>query len=289
MSDDIQLKTTLHSDSTTSTEFNSKSIKSKIFRLDILFILTTILVIILMFEFKFLNIFSRSSLSSVISFISSNFWPPNTSEVVQQNIRYAMLETIKMSLIGTYFGTLMSLPLSVLAARNLMPNYVSTPFRILLAGIRTVPSLIWALIFVVLFGLGPRSGTLALAIYTMGYLGKFQYETFEGLSTEAFEALKAHGASRLQTIRFIVFPESANQLISQVIFMFEYNVRAGSIIGFVGAGGIGFLLSFYISYFQFSALVTALLYLLITVIIIDYLGGKIRETFQDENFDKLEL
>ena len=95
----------------------------------------------------------------------------------------------------------------------------------------------------------------------MGYLSKFQYETFEGLLSDAIEALTALRESKLQIIRFVILPESANQLINQILFMFEYNIRAGSIIGFVSAGCLGFLLSYYLSYFQFHAMLTTLIYI----------------------------
>jgi len=261
----------------------------RIVRFDILFLVSTIVVFILLLKLKFIRLFSRTNLSSIFEFLTNRFWPPETSPVVQENIRFALWETIQMAFVATYFGALMSLPVALLASRNLTPSYISTPFRLFLASIRTIPSLIWALTFVIIFGLGPRAGTIALSFYTMGYLGKFQYETFEGLLSDAIEALTALGASKIQIIRYVVIPESANQLVSQILFMFEYNIRAGSIIGFVGAGGLGFLLSFYLSYFQFHALLTAIIYLFITIITIDFISGLIRKRFHDPGFDDLSV
>jgi len=262
---------------------------TRIFKFDILFLVTTIVVFILLLNLKFIRLFSRTNLISIVQFLTDRFWPPETSAVVQENIRFALWETIQMAFIATYFGALMSLPAALLASRNLSPSYISLPFRLFLATIRTIPSLIWALMFVIIFGLGPRAGTIALSFYTMGYLSKFQYETFEGLLSDAIEALTALGASKIQIIRYVVLPESANHLISQILFMFEYNIRAGSIIGFVGAGGLGFLLSYYLSYFQFHAMLTTLIYLLITIITIDFISGLIRKRFHDPKFDDLSV
>lgn len=266
-----------------------KSGISQFLRLDLLFGLITLLVLLVIANLKMFRLFSRTQISTIWDFLSQRFFPPDFSPVIRANIEYALWETIQMSLVATYFGVLMSTPLAILASRNLMPSRISIPFRLLLAGLRTVPSLIWALLFVILFGLGPRSGVIALAFYTVGYLGKLQFETFEGLNSDAIEAMSALGASKLQIIRFVALPEASNQLLSQIIFMFEYNIRAGSIIGFVGAGGIGFLLSFYMQNFQFKPMVTALIYLLVTIIVIDFLSGFIRKKFYDPNFKELEI
>ena len=262
---------------------------SRLLNAKLLFTLMTFLTVYILIQINFERLFQRINSKSTIDFITTNFWPPNTDDRVIQSIEFALIETLQMAVVSTYFGMMMSFPLSLMAARNLSPKYISVPTRLFLAIIRTIPSLVWALLAVILFGLGPRSGIIALSIYTTAYLGKFQYETFEGLSSDSFEALKAVGASRLQLIRYVVFPETANQLISQIVFMLEYNVRAGSIVGFVGAGGVGFLLKFYLGYFHFGAIVTTILYLLVTVVAIDFIGGKIRQKYQDPNFDELNI
>ncbi|MHA2503861.1 MAG: phosphonate ABC transporter, permease protein PhnE [Candidatus Kariarchaeaceae archaeon] len=254
-----------------------------------IFLVITVLTGITLSQLKFFRLFSRTSVVEIFGFFGQNFFPLSSSEAVHASIRYAMVETLQIALVGTYFGIFLSLPVSILAAKNLMPRHIFIPARLVLSAVRTVPSLIWALLFVISFGIGPRSGVIALAVYTMGYLGKFQYETFEGLPSDSIEALTALGAGKLQIIRYVVLPETANELISQVVFMFEYNVRASSIIGFVGAGGIGFLLANYIAYFQFQALAAALLYMLVIVVLIDFLGSKIRDQFQDPNFKDLNL
>ena len=254
-----------------------------------LFVILSFLTFWSLFNLNYLRFFSRISIAGTLELISNYFFPPNFDPKVRKSIEFALLETLQIALIGTYFGIFCSLPLSILSANSLTPKFVHIPFRFILSAIRTVPSLIWALLFVITFGLGPHSGILAITVYTTGFLGKLQYETFEGLPSDSIQALKALGAGKIQIVRYVVLPESGNSLISQIIFMFEYNVRASSIIGFVGAGGIGFLLQLYIAYFHFSAMLTALIYLLVVVVIIDFLGSKLRASFQDPSYDVLNI
>ena len=260
----------------------------KSLRFDLVLVGIIIAIIFITVNLNFISLLSRVNQGGVFLLLN-RFWPPELSFTIQSTILVALWETIQMAMFGTFFGTILSIPFSLLASKNLFPRAISTFFRIQLAVIRTIPSIIWGIIFVVLFGLGARSGALALSFYTMGYLGKFQFETFEGIDSGAIEAMTALGAGKLQIIRHVIFPETANQLLSQIIFMFEYNIRAGSIIGFVGAGGIGFLLATYLEFFQLRALFTAIIYLCITVILIDFLSGVVRNRFHDENFQSLRI
>ncbi|MDQ3557551.1 MAG: phosphonate ABC transporter, permease protein PhnE, partial [Gemmatimonadota bacterium] len=191
----------------------------------------------------------------------------------------AILETIQIAFLGTLVGAILSLPLGLLGSRNLFGRAVTVPTRLLLAGIRTLPALLWAVVFVVAVGLGPLAGVLASALYTVGYLGKLQYETIEGIPPAPLEAVAAAGASRAQLIRHVVLPESANGLISQLLFMFEYNVRASSIFGFVGAGGVGFYIAAYLTVFRYQSVLTLLLAVFVTVVAIDYVSVRIRDRF----------
>ena len=186
-------------------------------------------------------------------------------------------ETLHVAYLGTLGGFLFAPPLALLASRNLFPIQVGMPIRWVLASLRVMPSILWALIFVILVGLGPFAGTLALVFYTTGYLGKLMYESFEGLATDTFQALQSMGASKLQILRFAVIPEAANNILSQVLFMFEYNVRHSSIIGIVGAGGIGFYLSSYLKFFEYGKVLTLLIIIFILVVAIDTLSGVIRQ------------
>jgi phosphonate transport system permease protein len=191
----------------------------------------------------------------------------------------AVLETLQIAFLGTLFGAVLALPLGLLGARNLFGRWVTLPVRMLLAAIRTLPALLWAVVFVVAVGLGPLAGVLASGLYTVGYLGKLHYEAFEGLDPAPLQAVTAAGASRLQAIRHVVLPESGNQVLSQLLFMFEYNVRASSIFGFVGAGGIGFYISGYLTVFRYQSVLTLLIAVFATVLAIDFASVKLRDRY----------
>jgi phosphonate transport system permease protein len=191
----------------------------------------------------------------------------------------AILETLQIAFLGTLLGSVLALPLGVLGSRNLFGRAVTVPARVVLAGIRTLPALLWAVVFVVAVGLGPLAGVLASAVYTVGYLGKLQYEAIEGIDPAPLQAIGAAGASRGQLVRYVVLPEAANHLLSQILFMFEYNVRASSIFGFVGAGGIGFYIAGYLTVFRYQSVLTLLIAVFLTVLLIDYLSVRIRDRF----------
>ncbi|MEM4152424.1 MAG: ABC transporter permease subunit, partial [Nitrososphaerota archaeon] len=142
-----------------------------------------------------------------------------------------------------------------------------------------VPAILWALIFVVIAGFGPLAGVLALTFYTAGYLGKLFYEAFDSVSSEVLEAVRGVGASRLQQLRFAILPESANYILSQLLFIFEYNVRASSIVGLVGAGGVGYLILALTQSLRYSGLLTVVLILLAFVLAIDFASSRIRARY----------
>ena len=163
--------------------------------------------------------------------------PPDLS--ILPTASAALWETVEMSFAGTLLGFLASLPLSILGTRHLFSNWISSLARFVAAGIRTIPVLLWAIVFVILVGLGPLAGTFGIAAYTVGYLAKIYADLFEGTDPEIMEAVQSTGASKLQLVRFVIIPETANAILAQVLFMLEYNIRASSILGFVGAGGLG--------------------------------------------------
>ena len=157
--------------------------------------------------------------------------------------------------------------------------------RTICSAIRTLPSLLWAVMFVILVGFHALAGVLAMTMYTMGHLAKLQYESLEGLSPEPIDAMRAMGASKFQVIRFVVLPEASNQLVSQVLYMLEYNVRASSIVGFVGAGGIGFYISRFLQALQYDGVITLLGVVFVAVVMIDMMSQKIRARFTDRPFE----
>jgi phosphonate transport system permease protein len=200
-----------------------------------------------------------------------------------------MLETIQMAFIGTVVGISIALPLSMLAARNLNSKFVYVPIRGILAAARTFPSILWAILFVIMVGLGPFAGVLAIIMYTVGFIAKLQYESIEAIDAEPVEAISSIGISKGQLIRHVVLPESAPHLLSQMLYMFDYNVRQTSILGLVGAGGIGFYIINYIKFFEYGKAAVFMLVVLITVLIIDYVSVKIRDHYIVKSQKGLEV
>ena len=219
------------------------------------------------------------ALTNAIEF-SKQLFPKTLSQISEipwATLLGSLVETLQMAFIGTVFGVLLSWPLAALAARNIGPRFLRSPTRLLLNTIRTVPSLVWALLFVAAVGLGNLAGILALVAYSIGYLSKFFYEAFEGVDTAPQEALSEIGASGLQRFVHAVWPAAMPAVLSSSIFMLEYNVRAASVLGIVGAGGIGFYIKQYLEFRSFHVVTASLLLLLAVVITFDAISGKIRE------------
>ena len=238
----------------------------------------------------------ENSLDNLSVFFYESLWPPNWKvlearsypvcdrgwDLLCSPAYIGIVETLKIAFVSTGLGFIISLPLAAFASRNLYRDSIAIPFRFLLSGMRTLPSLIWAIFFVILIGLGPVSGVMAMTFYTIGYLGKLQYETIEGISKDPLDAARAMGLSNSEIIMRVVIPESANNLISQLLFMFEYNVRHGSVIGIVGAGGIGYYISTYLKFLQYDKVMALLIVLFFVVVLIDILSIKARSYFIED-------
>lgn len=212
-----------------------------------------------------------------LGILGSEMVPPDMS--VLPTAGAALWETVEMSFAGTLLGFIASLPLSILGTRHLFSTWISGLARFVAAGIRTVPVLLWAIVFVILVGLGPLAGTFGIAAYTVGYLAKIYADLFEGTDPEIKEAVQSTGASKLQLVRYVIMPESANAILAQVLFMLEYNIRASSILGFVGAGGLGLVIQIYLQNLDYRRLATVLLLVLVIVLVMDGLSAWLRKRF----------
>jgi phosphonate transport system permease protein len=226
--------------------------------------------------------------------VINSFSFPNSLFVVQDwnfgNIYFSetvglvlekMVETIFLALMATTFAIFVSLPLSFLAARNLMPKTfwgtaIYTLARTVLNILRSIESLILAIIFAATVGLGPFAGVLALMVYAIASLGKFYSEAIEAIDPGPLEAITATGANRIQMIQYGVIPQFIPQFIAFTLYMWDRNVRASTIIGFVGGGGIGFILSQYINLGEFHKAATAIWAIAIVVIAMDWISAKVR-------------
>ena len=192
---------------------------------------------------------------------------------------WAMIETIQMAFIGTMVGYVLAFPMSLLASRNLTSRWLYVPVRALLAAVRTFPSILWALLFVIMVGGGPFAGILAITMYTLGFVAKLQYESIETVDADPMDAAGAIGLSKLQLIRFVIMPESASHLLSHLLYMFDYNVRQTSILGLVGAGGIGFYIITHIKFFQYGKAAFFMIVVLVTVLVVDWISVKLRDRY----------
>ena len=219
----------------------------------------------------------RDSGGYITDFISRLF-PPDLSIL---DVAWArLLETIQMSLWGTTIGAIFSLPIAILSASNLTPWWVRWCANFFQNTVRSIPSIILGLIFVAATGLGAPAGTLALGIYTIGYLGKFYQTAIESVDRYSLEALQVSGASWLQISQYGVMPPVLPLLLGYTVYMFEYNIRAASVLGVVGAGGIGFELVNYIRGFEYNKATTMMLVLLVVVTFIDVISSQLRRRLE---------
>ncbi len=192
----------------------------------------------------------------------------------------AVIETIQMAVIGTVAAVLMSLPLSLLAARNISPHpLIYQTIRLILNFLRSIPELVYALLFVAAVGLGPFTGVLALAFSSVGSLTRLYAEAIEQIDPQQVLALRATGASGLQTFIYAVIPQALPLLISYSIVYFESNIRHATILGYVGAGGVGYLLFEYMGLSAYRKLFGTAVVLVIAVTAIDRLSSSLRQRF----------
>ncbi|HEC35268.1 MAG TPA: phosphonate ABC transporter, permease protein PhnE [Anaerolineae bacterium] len=195
-----------------------------------------------------------------------------------------MVETIFLGMMATIFGILFSIPVSFLAARNLMSSswitlalYYLT--RTVLNIVRSIEPLIWAIVAVVWVGLGPFAGIIALTVHSIAALGKLYSEAIESIDPGPIEAIQATGATGLQTIMYAVVPQMIPPFVSFSIYRWDINVRMSTVIGLVGGGGIGFLLIQYIRLLNYRAAGIAVWFIAVTVAILDYVSAEIRQRF----------
>ena len=192
----------------------------------------------------------------------------------------AVIETIQMAIIGTVAAVLMSIPLSLLAARNISPHpAIYQSIRFVLNFLRSIPELVYALLFVAAVGLGPFTGVLALAFSSVGSLTRLYAEAIEQIDPQQVNALRATGANGLQTFIYAVVPQALPLLISYSLVYFESNVRHATILGYVGAGGVGYKLFEYMGTSAYRKLFGTAIVLVVAVTIIDRLSSYLRQRF----------
>lgn len=244
-------------------------------------------------EIDMSQLFSRDSAEQITLYVIKLF-PPDFSSVVIQEAFKGTMETFAISFMGTLMAVVIAISVVFFASRNLIFSgllYEMEPkqgwrsaarlvpylaAKSLLNILRTIPEMVWALIFVFLVGLGPFPGVLALGVHTGGVLGKLFGEVLEDVDNQPIEALQATGASRIQILFYGIFPQVLPQFISYTLYRWEVNIRVAAVLGFVGAGGLGQRMHIAISLFFENQLLTLIIAIYILVTIVDYLSAYLR-------------
>ena len=189
-----------------------------------------------------------------------------------------LLDTIKMSILGTVIGCLLALPVAVLSSTNIDKSKVIVSIcRFILALIRTLPTLVIALVCALIFSLGTFSGTVAIAIFTFGIVAKMLYESIETIDMGPFEAMEALGDNKFQAFWSACVPQILPVYLSHCLYCFEMNVRASAILGYVGAGGLGITINERIGWRDYNGLGTVLLTLFVVVVAIEFFSEYLRK------------
>lgn len=207
------------------------------------------------------------------------FWEPFFTEAVLEKVpSYLgyMMETVAIAYAGTLIGSVLAIPVGFLAANN-VSGHLSALGKAILNGIRAFPEIMFAIIFVSAVGMGPFAGVLAIGINSIGMLGKLYSEVIESIDMHVVDALKATGANRIQVMWFGILPQVIPEFSSYALYRYEIDVRASSVLGIVGAGGIGAPLILASNQRNWEAVGMLLIIIIVTVTIIDIVSSNIRK------------
>ncbi len=224
-------------------------------------------------EINFIELFSESS--KYFGDIFNRMLPPDFSNL--NNLIKAMFETIEIAFLGTFIAIILSIPVGLFSARNLAPNYLAFLIaRIITIFFRAIPEFIIAMILVIAVGFGAIPGVLALGLHTMGFLAKFYAEDIEHVNKGPIEALKSSGASRRQIISFAIIPQIIPSFVANNLYILDRNIRMATMLGIVGAGGIGYELQSSFRMFEYERVSAIVIIIFITIFLIDHLSSFIR-------------
>ena len=203
-------------------------------------------------------------------------WPPDFGYLPR--LAEPFMETLNIAIIGTVIGGVLSLPVAVLAARNLtLGRVVWFTDRNFMNILRTLPDLFWAMLFATAVGFGPVAGALALSVFTIAVISKLWSESLESIDMGLPEAVRAVGGTWLQMLKFGAIPQAMQQYVSYALYAFELNVRASMVLGLVGAGGIGMILETQRANFEYERVAMIVLVVLVAVLIIEEISEAIRK------------
>lgn len=214
---------------------------------------------------------------NVVSF-GKGFFPPDFSDWRMFLEETAV--TIKIAVWGTTLAIVCSVPLGILCSENMVPWYVHQPVRRLMDVFRAINEMVYAMLFVVIVGLGPFAGVMALWVHTTGVLAKLFAEAVEASDPRPVEGIRATGATWLQEVVFGVVPQVLPLWISYSLYRFESNVRSATVLGLVGAGGIGQVLWEDVRGFYYAQTAAVMVFIIVAVSLIDFLSQRLRRVFQ---------
>ena len=224
-------------------------------------------------EVDFIKLVSDSS--KYFGDILSRMLPPDFSNL--RELIYAMFETIEIAFLGTFIAIVLSIPLGLFSARNLAPNYfVYLVCKTVVIFFRAIPEFIIAMILVIAIGFGAMPGVLALGLHTMGFLAKFYAEDIEHINKGPIDALKSSGATKSQIISFGVIPQILPSFVANNLYILDRNVRMATMLGIVGAGGIGYELQSSFRMFEYERVSAIIILIFVTIFLIDHLSAFIR-------------
>ena len=224
-------------------------------------------------EIDFIKLVTDSS--KYFGDILSRMLPPDFSNL--NELIYAMFETIEIAFLGTFIAIVLSIPLGLFSARNLAPNYfVYIICKTIVIFFRAIPEFIIAMILVIAIGFGAMPGVLALGLHTMGFLAKFYAEDIEHINKGPIDALKSSGATKSQIISFGVIPQILPSFVANNLYILDRNVRMATMLGIVGAGGIGYELQSSFRMFEYERVSAIIILIFITIFLIDHFSAFIR-------------
>jgi phosphonate transport system permease protein len=237
-------------------------------------VITAILILVAIdLKINFIKLFSNSS--KYFADILGRMIPPDFSNF--DSLFFSMLETIEIAILGTFLAIVISIPIALFSARNLAPNmFVFLIARTITIFFRAIPEFIMAMILVIAIGFGAMPGVLALGLHTMGFLAKFYAEDIEHVNKGPVQALKSSGASKRQIIAFAVIPQIIPSFIANNLYILDRNVRMATMLGIVGAGGIGYQLQSSFRMFEYQKVSAIIIIIFVTIFIIDHISSFIR-------------
>lgn len=191
-------------------------------------------------------------------------------------VLYLLLETMAIAFLGTIVGAVIAIPLAFLSASNIVPKPVAFVVRFLLIIIRTIPAIVYGLMFIRVTGQGPFTGVLTMSLISVGMLSKLYVDVIEELDTSVLESMESIGCTTMEKIRYGILPQLSALFTSIVIYRFDMNLRDAAILGIVGAGGIGAPLIFAMNAYRWPEVGSILIGLIVLILIVEYVSNKVR-------------